>query len=188
IGEIQPSCGCTVAELPATPWVLAPKAKGAFKATMEFLGRDGTVSKTLAVSTTEGGQMLTITVKIPEPDPAMRQRNLEFAKADRQAVFRNDCASCHVAPTVGKEGAALFAAACSICHMAPHRATIVPDLLVAKEPRDAAYWMKWIAEGGGEKTLMPAFAQKHGGPLSEEQVASLVKFALRELPVAPEKK
>jgi cytochrome c553 len=188
IGEIQPSCGCTVAELPATPWVLAPKARGSFKATMEFLGRDGTVSKTLTVSSTEGGQTLTVTVKIPEPDPAMRQRNQELAKSDRQAVFRNDCASCHVTPTVGKEGAALFAAACTICHTdEKHRASFVPDLWSVREKRDARYWAKWIGEGK-EGTLMPAFAKQHGGPLSDEQIDSLVTFALRHLPTEPEKK
>jgi mono/diheme cytochrome c family protein len=103
---------------------------------------------------------------------------------DRQAVFRNDCASCHVAPTVGKQGAELFQAACAICHSAAHRAGMVPDLGIAREPRDAAYWRKWIREGK-VGTLMPGFAVAHGGPLTEEQIESLIAFAMKSLPAQP---
>ena len=78
----------------------------------------------------------------------------------------------------------LFNAACSICHEADPRATMVPDLNVAREKRDAAYWRKWIAEGK-EQTLMPAFHEKHGGPLSETQVESLVTFVLKNFPTEP---
>ena len=63
---------------------------------------------------------------------------------------------------------------------------MVPDLLVARETRDATYWTKWISEGR-EGSLMPAFAATHGGPLSDAQIASLVEFALRQLPTAPRK-
>jgi hypothetical protein len=63
---------------------------------------------------------------------------------------------------------------------------MVPDLLIARERRDSAWWQRWIAEGK-EGTLMPAFAQARGGPLTEAQVASLVEFALSHLPTEPRK-
>jgi mono/diheme cytochrome c family protein len=62
----------------------------------------------------------------------------------------------------------------------------VPDLLVAREPRDAAYWEKWISEGK-EGTLMPGFGRKRGGPLTAEQIASLVEYAMTRLPTEPSK-
>src|SRR4051794_30375523 len=34
IVQIRPSCGCTVAQMPSTPWILAPGAKGSFTATV----------------------------------------------------------------------------------------------------------------------------------------------------------
>ena len=61
---------------------------------------------------------------------------------------------------------------------------MVPDLKVARAVRDAAFWEKWIGEGK-EGSLMPGFARKHGGPLSPEQIASLVEYALTRLPTAP---
>jgi hypothetical protein len=68
--------------------------------------------------------------------------------------------------------------------MAEHRASMVPTLLVAREPRDAAFWRKWISEGK-EHTLMPAFAKEHGGPLTPEQIESLVEFAVTSFPKVP---
>jgi mono/diheme cytochrome c family protein len=184
IVQLRPSCGCTLADMPATPWILEPGASGSFRATVDFRGKHGKFSKTIHVHAAPGTQMLTVVVNIPEPDDATRLRNQQLALADRQGVFRGDCASCHAAPAAGKTGGELFLAACAICHMAPHRASMVPDLSIAREPRDAAYWQKWIAEGR-EQTLMPGFAQKHGGPLTDEQIRTLVEFALASLPTQP---
>lgn len=182
--ELTPSCGCTVPEMPKTPWILAPGASGAFRATVDFAGKQGTFSKSIHVATSAGAQYLELEIKIPDTPEARRLRNQQLASVDRQAVFRGDCASCHVAPATGKLGGDLFQAACAICHTAEHRAGMVPDLAVAKEPRDAAWWRRWIGEGK-PRTLMPAFAQEHGGPLTAEQVESLVEFALKNLPTQP---
>ena len=37
--QIEASCGCTVAEMPSTPWILAAGAKGSFTAVVDFLGK-----------------------------------------------------------------------------------------------------------------------------------------------------
>jgi hypothetical protein len=184
IEQIRPTCGCTVAEMPSSPWVLEPGANGTFVGTIDVRGKEGTISKALFVNSTAGTQMLGITVKIPTLDDEARKRNQLLAQADRQAIFRGDCAICHVKPTVGRTGGELFTAACGVCHLSEHRASMVPDLLVAKEHRDAAYWRKWITEGK-EGTLMPAWAQDHGGPLTREQIESLIQFAMAALPVDP---
>lgn len=185
--ELKPSCGCTVAEMPATPWLLAPGASGTFRATADFKGKVGKFTKSIYVVSSAGTQMLTVHVNIPDTEEARRARNQQLAAVDRQAVFRGECATCHVAPTQGKKGGELFAAACGICHTAAHRAELVPDLAMAREPRDAAYWEKWIAEGKAQ-TLMPAFAQARGGPLNEEQIRSLVEFALKSFPTQPSRR
>lgn len=181
IRELKPSCGCTVAEMPATPWVIAPGATGSFRAKANIKGKHGEFSKTIHVLNSAGAQVLSVHVKIPDTEETRRARNQMVASADRQAVFRGKCASCHVAPTRGKTGPALFAAACGICHTPAQRASMVPDLAAAREPRDAAYWRKWISDGK-ERSLMPAFAEQHGGPFTEEQIRSLVDFILTHLP------
>jgi len=142
------------------------------------------LTKTIYVQTSVGEQSLLVHVQVPTPPALQREMNTMLAQADRQAVLRGDCASCHVAPTVGKTGAELFAAACLICHGAEHRATMVPDLKVPTVHRDAAFWSEWIRHGK-EGTLMPAFAKNEGGSLDDEQIDSLVAYALANLPTEP---
>ena len=171
------SCGCTVAKLPQTPWVIAPGQRGEISGTMNLAGKSGTVVKTVTVLSDVGSVLLNVKVQIAPPEPgrlrdADRQRNLAVAAADRQAVFRGECASCHVAPTVGKKGAELYATACGICHDAEHKATMVPDLRALKHPTDRAYWAHWV-RNGKPGSLMPAFDLKQGGILDEAQMASL---------------
>lgn len=184
--ELRPSCGCTTAGMPRTPWILAPDETESLRAKVDFQGKHGKLTKTMFVNTSAGTQVLTLHVHIPEPDATARERNQQLAAANRQMVFRGACAQCHVDPIGAKTGEELFHAACAICHLAAHRAAMVPDLLAANTPRDAAYWKKWIEEGR-EGSLMPAFAQKHGGPLTDAQIESLVTFALERLTTPPRK-
>jgi mono/diheme cytochrome c family protein len=185
--DARPSCGCTIVDLPETPWRLAPGAKGTLRAKVDFRGKHGMFRKTVQVHTSAGSQTLVLTVNIPEAGEAERRRNQELAAANRQAVFRGDCARCHAEPAAGKRGQELFFAVCTVCHLAPLRASMVPDLLEPKDSRDAAYWRKWIGEGK-DGTLMPAFAAAQGGPLTGEQIESLVAFVLERLPTEPTKR
>lgn len=182
--QLEPSCGCTVAEMPRTPWILAPGSKGSFSALVDHRGKHGKFSKTLLVVSSRGNQMLNMIIDLPDTEESRRARNQQLAFVDRQAVLRGECASCHVTPTIGKMGEALFQTACAICHQASARAGMVPDLAVARGPRDAAYWQTWIADGK-ERTLMPGFAAKHGGPLTDAQIGSLVDYLLKQFPTAP---
>jgi mono/diheme cytochrome c family protein len=114
---------------------------------------------------------------------ADRQKNQELAKADRQAIFKNDCASCHSEKGKGLFGAALYKADCAICHDAEHRASFVPDIAALNRPPDTNYWLTTIAKGVEKPgSLMPAFAQEHGGPLTKEQVDSLVAYMITDYP------
>jgi mono/diheme cytochrome c family protein len=136
---------------------------------------------------------LTIKVHIPQqptnqlaaqPGMDSRAKNMQLAMADRQVVFRGDCAKCHSAPTVGKvKGEAIYQAACAICHDAPHRATMVPDLRAAGKATGKEYWAHWITHGK-PGTLMPAFAQAQGGPLSQQQIDALAEFMFERFPRA----
>src|SRR4051812_21167002 len=75
IVQIRPSCGCTVAQMPSTPWILAPGAKGSFTATVDLKGKQGTFTKALYVNTAPGTQMLEVTISIPDNPAALRERN-----------------------------------------------------------------------------------------------------------------
>ncbi len=176
IGDVSLSCGCSVASLPARPWKLMPGEHGQVIITTDLRGKRGSLVKTAIVYATSGTRVLTYQVDMLEPaTPEERARNQSLAKADRQAVFRGDCARCHSVPALGKTGKELFAAACAICHEAEHRATMVPDLKAFKEPATRDYWLQWISHGKPDG-LMPAFATQFGGPLTDAQIQSLVEF------------
>src|SRR4051812_22983991 len=156
IDHVQTSCGCTVAKIPSQPWILKPGANGRMDVSVDLKGKSGTLYKTVTVFFTNGApKQLTLQVIIPDSPEMVRFRNQQMAIADRQAVFKGDCARCHVEPTRGLQGKELFAAACGICHATEHRASMVPDLHALNHSTDRIYWTQWISTGKAG-SLMPA--------------------------------
>lgn len=192
ISNVTTSCGCTVAQLPMQPWPIASGATGAITASMNLAGKMGKVTKQMTVKSSVGDQVLLVNVNIPPaaPPPSAenmrgdRNENIEKAKADRQLVFKGDCRSCHVDPGVGKFGKELYVAGCAICHDTPNRAPMVPDLRAPKTPRDHSYWLTWITSGRAG-SLMPAFGEQDGGPLTKKQIDSLVTYLMENFPKGP---
>jgi mono/diheme cytochrome c family protein len=185
IQQISTSCGCTTTEGIELPFSWDSQKSIAVPIKMNFLGKSGTLTKSIIVITDQGFLPLEATAIIPVLDPALmtenqrREANRRTALADSQAIFRNDCASCHVKPTEGRLGKELYETACGICHEAVNRASMVPDLKFGQETRDASYWRTIITDGR-EGTLMPAFAKKHHGILDEKQIESLVTYLAQE--------
>jgi mono/diheme cytochrome c family protein len=179
ITQVHASCGCTTAKLPETPWHLPPGGKGAVEAKINLAGKRGIVTKTLTFFTSVGKRVVMLTANIAPPpnpidglSPEDRQEAMAKASADPQAIFRGDCASCHVNKGTHSFGVDLYVADCGICHESPHRASSVPDLHALKEQTGLEFW-KTIITYGKPHTMMPAFAQAQGGPLSIEQIDSL---------------
>jgi len=202
INSMRTSCGCTVAQLPplpAEPYKLGVGSNAPINVTMNLAGKVGTVMKSINVDTSVGPKALLVRVNMPAPEqtpatavnatpqPAMpdRNKNIQTSLADRQAPLRGECASCHVEKGKGKMGQELYAADCGICHDSAQRAAMVPDLKVPRSPRDLAFWQKWIMEGK-PGTMMPAYAQIHGGPLTQEQVDSLTVYLYQNYPKGPQ--
>jgi len=188
VTKIQTSCGCTTVDAPKLPWTLAPGAHATIGAKVDLVDKWGEMKKTVYVTSDVGIQELTVhlTVPLPRTTGDRREQGVAIMHADRQAIFRrDDCISCHAHTAALKTGAPLFQAACAICHAAEHRASMVPDLAATARPaRDATYWRHWIAEGR-ENSLMPAFSQRAGGPLSDAQIDSLVAYLLQTYPPVP---
>ena len=178
--SVRPSCGCTTTKLPPLPWTLAPGANGQMEATVNLEGKSGTLFKNLTVNSDKGSKTLMLKITIlpfvmPKMSEADRARNLKIAAVDRQAVFKGDCATCHVQPGEGKYGQALYEADCAICHDSEPRATMVPDLHALKTPTNFEFWRIWIAHGK-PGSFMPAFSTIDGGPLSDMQISSLANY------------
>jgi len=184
---VHPSCGCTTAELPPTPWTLPAGTSGEIKLSVNLQGKAGTLFKQVNVTTDKGFKNLMLRINIlpeppmPEMTEAQRDAGIAAAKADRQAVFKADCASCHVKRIEGKYGPDLFNAICAVCHEAQNRATMVPDLHNLKVPTNEEFWRTWITSGKAG-SLMPAFATSQGGPLNDLQIASLAAYLNAVIP------
>jgi len=179
--SVHPSCGCTTAELPPVPWLIPAGTNGQIKLAVNLQGKAGTLFKTVSVATDKGKKDLILRINILPPPPMVEmteeQRNagIAAAKVDRQAVFKSDCARCHVKKTEGKYGQQLFDALCAICHEAKNRATMVPDLANLQIPTSEEFWRTWITAGKAG-SLMPAFATSQGGLLNDLQIASLAAY------------
>jgi mono/diheme cytochrome c family protein len=189
INYVRTSCGCTVPKLPCQPWKLAPGESGELPFTIDLRGKSGNLTKVATLETSQGFKSIVLRVNIPAlPSSATamgdRLRNIQIAVADRQAVFKGDCAKCHVEPGLGKTGEALFKGVCGVCHLAERRASMVPDLHALKVPTGPEYWKTWIT-AGKPGSLMPAFAKSEGGPLTDEQITSLVDHLTATITKAP---
>ncbi len=187
--DVHPSCGCTTAQLPALPWVIPAGGHGEFGLTVNLAGKTGMLFKTVNFKTDRGWKQLILKITIQPPvmrtqTDAERAQSMLLAKADRQAVFRGDCATCHVKPGDAKYGQPLYAAVCAICHDAKDRASMVPDLHNIKSPTNMDFWQTWIAHGKAG-SLMPAFSTSDGGPLSDMQIMSLVQYLAATIPSQP---
>jgi len=182
------SCGCTAAQLPNLPTTVQAGASLGFEVDMNINGKHGMVEKTVTLTTDKGEQKLYVISNIKEANTTMsdadRRQNLESAIADRQAIFRDDCARCHVEPARNKTGKELYTALCGVCHEAEHRASMVPDLHNLPVETSAAFWSTW-ATYGKPNTLMPAFAQSQGGILTQDQITSLVDYLVEAFPPKP---
>jgi len=175
--------------LPPLPWTIPPGGNGEIGATVNLEGKNGTMIKSLTVSTDKGSKELWMRITIlppviPNLTDTERARGVEIAKVDRQAVFKADCATCHARPVQGKYGKALYETVCAICHEAEHRATMVPDLHHLKTPTNNEFWRTWTAHGKAG-SLMPAFSTAEGGPLNDMQIATVAAYLDMVIPPSP---
>jgi cytochrome c5 len=164
IQQVQTSCGCSVAKMPSQPWKLAPGAHDDLEVNVDVRGKHGVLIKNVLITSTAGFKVLQTRVNLPELPATHRAmsnlddrvKNIHVAMADRQAIFKNDCARCHAEPARGKGGQALYYAVCAICHEAAHRASMVPNLATLPHPTDREHWETWVRDGK-PGTLIPGF-------------------------------
>lgn len=189
IDSVRTSCGCTVARVPTLPWTIPAGERGEFSVVLDARGKRGTVTKSVFVNSSVGLKPLTVRAVMPDRFQGAagggmladdRVRNMQVALADRFAVFKGDCASCHSKPAEHKTGPALYLAACGVCHDSHNRASMVPDLKKLPHSTDREHWIRWITFGR-HGSLMPAFSQAEGGPLTEDQIDSLADYLTRTI-------
>ena len=65
INALKTSCGCTVAQLPATPYKLAPGSNVTISVSMNLAGKQGQITKTVTVDSSAGSKTLLVSATVP---------------------------------------------------------------------------------------------------------------------------
>lgn len=188
---VRASCGCTKSGV--TRNQISPGETAAVFAEFNSSGKHGTIAKTVFVTTNAPDSSeirLTIDIHVlaQAPKPAMRahEGDSNTMMGTGQSIFDTACRSCHVEPALNTAGADLYEAACAMCHgsnlhIAVHDAPAILDgeYLTKKSPE---YLRAKISLGTGSP-MMPGFSDQNGGPLSADQIQSLLDyFALIKTP------
>ena len=161
IEKVVATSGSTKAT--ASSKVLKPGEKGSIRAVIDMRGKRGFFFKTLDVYTNDPiTPVTTLSLKIHLKD------QIHLGQYNAQEIFTEKCSGCHVDMGKGKNGWDLFKADCFMCHNAGKNTSLST---MSKKPR--ADMLKAIREGV-DNTLMPGFDVKHGGPLDEAEITSLI--------------
>lgn len=67
INTLRTSCGCTVAQLPTTPYKLAPGSNVTISVSLDFAGKQGQITKAVTVESSAGSKTLLVVANLPTP-------------------------------------------------------------------------------------------------------------------------
>ena len=172
ISSIKTSCGCTAALIDKTqiPPRDSAHLKIAFNAKGKFPGHFEKIISFYSNSRDSDVKTLLIEGKV------VMGNSPHDDVMTVSGVFSGNCATCHADQGANKNGAELFAADCSLCHgkRKDHRPGI--DLMSTRFLHHSDKSLEKIISSGLRNTNMPAFSQEYGGPLSSNQIESLVKY------------
>ncbi len=169
LGEVKPTCGCTAAVASTGPF--RPGESGSIELTYDSHGKVGLATKDAKVFSND-----------PDSPHPLVMEGLVFSethmdKSSADVIFTGSCAECHSLPSKNKTGQALYESACYICHDFPQSAGKKP---IAADMKSLAQMskkhLKRATSQGIPNTSMPGFHNRSGGPLSKEQIDSLIEF------------
>ncbi len=171
IHNAKGSCGCTVASVSSGPY--KPGEQGTIDVSVDSRGKFGHIYKDVRVDSNDPKSPVTLAIE------GMVMENAAHPPMQAgEVLFKGSCAECHSIPARGKSGKELYEAACAICHdpapgSSPHKTlSAARDGLATLDSKT----LKKIISNGLPETSMPAFAEKHSGPLTKKQIKSLVQY------------
>jgi cytochrome c553 len=179
IFRVEPSCGCTVPSI--SQQIIAPGDFARITVVLDTSLKSGKIRKKLILYSNDSKRPALPLFLVGEALPAKLEghKMIQVMPKDRLALFKGECASCHVQKGVGKTGQALFAADCAMCHGQNAQGNLPsgPSLLSGgSEDEDIQALTKTIANGSSHNPQMPPFSAKNGGPLNQSQIDSLAMF------------
>ena len=175
--EAYSTCGCTVPKLAKNE--LKPGETTNLDVAVDTAMKQDKVTKTVFVSSDDP------TRPVLPIDLSMDVENVHTGMSDLTGtkIFTDQhCSSCHVDQGVGLYGKDLFEADCAMCHGIAAKGAVGPALRGPYSNKVfAAHIKDVISHGSKTHRSMPGFLGDNGGPLSEKQIESIVKY-LSSLP------
>jgi len=171
--ETKSTCGCTVPEMKKN--LLQSQESTTLKVKIDTSMKQNKVTKTLDVLSTDPTRpVVTLSMKM---DVENRHKNLS-QKNKSKILTDEKCMSCHVYLGVGTFGKDLYQADCAMCHGPSAEGASGPNLLLGgyKNAALVASRRQVIACGSTVNNSMPGFEYTCGGPLSKEQIDSLIEY------------
>lgn len=172
IDKIEPSCGCTVANL--TSWKLLPGESAVLEFMVDTHGKIGSIVKQVSVYSNDPVEPLkVITLSFTAAAPGHHEAEM-FGKH----IFQGKCRGCHVDRGEGLSGGPLFEADCAMCHRGKD-AEYSPGLPVEALRTLSEEELRGAIQNGVPGTSMPGYQRSVGGPLDSEQTESLIRYLRR---------
>jgi len=184
ITNVQTSCGCTAATV-GEKNEYAPGEKGKIRITFNSNGKMGHVEKTVLVQSNDKVNdqiILGMSFDIKLPSEEEKKHMMVMAGA---SIFEGVCADCHVTKGIGKIGKELYDADCGICHgeAKDHKPHGPIDKNTAVKYTDDEL-MNYIKNGSpNQPTMMPGFHKDAGGPLTTEDIMTIIAYVRSDLSV-----
>lgn len=184
ITNVQTSCGCTAATIGEKD-KYKPGEKGKIRVTFNSNGKVGKIEKTVLVQSNDkvNDQVilsLMFDVKLPSEEEKSHMNIMAG-----QSIFSNPCSDCHVTKGIGKIGKELYDADCGICHGDPkdHKPHGPIDKNTAVKYTDDEL-VNYIKNGSPtQPTMMPGFHKDAGGPLTTDEIMTLLAYIRSDLSV-----
>ncbi|MBI1811761.1 MAG: DUF1573 domain-containing protein, partial [Nitrospirae bacterium] len=159
--SLEPSCGCVNAVV--INGSIGRGDTGIIRVTIDTTGKIGKVMKTIEVVTDISATPFVLKLRA-------LVKHSGNGVANAGAIFHGDCRKCHVGTDIkSKQGEILYNAVCFMCHK-----NYSTYKHLSKESLE-----KSISDGI-TNTSMPGFAETNGGPLSPEQISSLIDFLKKQ--------
>lgn len=185
ITNVQTSCGCTAATA-GEKNKYAPGEKGKIRITFNSNGKVGKIEKTVLVQSNspEPNDQIILSLLFDVKLPSEEEKQHMTIMAG-QSIFDGACKDCHVTKGIGKIGKELYDADCGICHGDPkdHKPHGPIDKNTAVKYTDDEL-VAFIKNGSPtQPTMMPGFHKDKGGPLTTDEIMTLLAYIRSDLSV-----
>ncbi len=160
------SCGCTQVEV--IDEIIEPGQEGFIVMTTDTSAKLGQFKKSITLIT----NLFKFPIEITVDGFVVHQKG---KMVDKTVLFKGECKTCHVGENIGeKTGALLFNSICYMCH----KEGFDKKKLTLEE-------IKKSITIGVDGTSMPGYSKEKKGPLTKEQIQTLVDFISKKEKKSP---